>query len=177
MNPQTPYLWALVTGLPSSRWATGQTHKIVFLAISNNPEITRAVSPNLPNPANTIRMHRLSRKQDGEGNPVFPSQRTTTSNMSALFVFLPTNIWEDTEVDVQSHPPVQLLEGGCSKTKWLPLVNLANIRMVLGRSHPSINQWIQQLFIRNRWCARYSFRLHFFSADLLQREPAAVSGL
>lgn len=87
--------------------------------------------------------------------------------MSALFVFLPTNIWEDTEVDVQSHPPVQLLEGGCSKTKRLPLVNPANIRMVLGRSHPSINQWIQQLFIRNRWCARYPFRLHFF----LSRSP------
>lgn len=37
-------------------------------------------------------MYRLSQKLSGERRPVFPSRRTTTSNTSAPFSFLPTNI-------------------------------------------------------------------------------------
>ena len=101
------------------------------------------------------------------GKGIFPSRRTTTSNMSDPSEFLPTNIHS-----VCSHrrswcskPPYgttyweRLL-----KTKWLPLVNLANIRMTPGVSHLSVNQRPQQLFIRNRQCARHALRLHFLSS-------------
>lgn len=37
------------------------------------------------------------------------------------------------------------------------------IRMILRQSHSFINQRLQQLFIRNKQCARHTLRLHFLS--------------